>query len=146
MSKVSLLHLYLLRAVYLAIFLLVPQLSWVEILDPAKNWGAMDNRGVVICMLGAFSLLCAFGIRYPLQMLPLLLWELVWKMIWMVRIALPLWLDGKVDDALRENSFAIGMGAILLVIIPWRYVIDQYGRRPGDPWRKTAKNRVSNPL
>jgi hypothetical protein len=86
-------------------------------------------------MLRDFSLLSGLGLRYPLQMLPLLLWELLWKMIWMVRIAPPLWLAGKVDQSLIENSFLIAFGALLLVVIPWRYVMAHYLRRPGEPWR-----------
>jgi hypothetical protein len=134
-SEVSLFRLYLLRAMYLLIFVMVPQLSWTKILDPSRSWGAGDGEGFTVCMLGAFSVLCGLGLRYPLKMLPLLFWELVWKMIWMVRVALPLWQAGKADEALIENSFAIGLGALLFLIIPWRYVIDHYWRRPGDPWR-----------
>lgn len=123
---------------YLLIFIMVPQLSWTQILDPSQSWGAKEANGMMVCMLGAFSVLSGLGLRYPLRMLPLLFWELVWKMIWMVRVALPLWRMGNVDDALRENTFAIGLGAVLLAVIPWRYVLDHYWRRPGDPWRRQA--------
>ncbi len=143
MPEISLTRLYVLRAMYLLIFLMVPQLSWVEILDPNQSWDAHGGDGFVVCMLGAFSILCGLGLRYPLQMLPLLFWELVWKMIWMIRVALPLWIDGKVDDALRMNSFAVGMGALLLAVIPWRYVAFRYLRSPGDPWRTRIAPRAS---
>ena len=32
------------------------------------------------------------GIRYALQMLPVLLFEIAWKLIWMTVVVLPLWL------------------------------------------------------
>jgi hypothetical protein len=38
-------------------------------------------RGVVRSVLAAVSLLAVLGIRYPLKMLPLLFFELVWKTI-----------------------------------------------------------------
>lgn len=133
--EVTLFRLYVLRAMYLLIFLMVPQLSWVQILDPSKGWAAGDGWGFTVCMLGAFSVLCGLGLRYPLKMLPLLFWELLWKAIWMARIALPLWREGKVDEALMENSVAVGMAALLLLVIPWPYVISHYVRTPGDRWR-----------
>jgi hypothetical protein len=138
MPEVSLIRLTALRALYLVIFLLVPALSWAKILDPAQSWGAGDSGGVTVCMLAAFSLLSGLGLRYPLQMLPLLFWELAWKAIWMARVALPLWLAGPVDDTLRDNSIAIGLGAILLVVIPWRYVFAHYLKKPGDRWTRQA--------
>ena len=42
-------------------------------------------------MLVALSLLWFLGLRYPLQMLPVLLFELAWKLIWMIVVVLPLW-------------------------------------------------------
>ena len=72
MSEVSTFRLYLLRAMYLfiavglAIFELGP-----AILQP-ENLSRLDS--VVISVLGGFALLAVVGIRYPLKMLPLLLW------------------------------------------------------------------------
>jgi hypothetical protein len=36
---------------------------------------------VVQGMLAAFSALSLLGLRYPLQMLPLLLWEMLWRYV-----------------------------------------------------------------
>ena len=49
-------------------------------------------------MLAAFSLVCALGVRYPLQMLPVLLWELLWKGLWLATIALRWWLGDGMDE------------------------------------------------
>ena len=88
MSEVSTFRLYLLRAMYvfmvvgLAIFKLGP-----AILDP-ENLSPQDS--VVISVLGAFALLAVLGIRYPLKMLPLLLFEFAWKLVWVLAFGLPL--------------------------------------------------------
>lgn len=129
---VSVFRLYLLRAGYLLIALGMGGLTWPEILDPAVGW--TFNQGVVRCMLGALTLLCLLGVRHPLRMLPLLMFELTWKMVWLARVALPAWMSGPIDDGMVENIFAVGLGAIYWVIIPWRYVIDRYVTQSGDRW------------
>jgi hypothetical protein len=85
MNEVSTFRLYLLRAGYLLIAVGQGSLIWPAIFDPARTWELM--HGVVVCMLGAMAALALLGIRYPLQMLPLLFWELTWKTIWLLRVA-----------------------------------------------------------
>ncbi|MCA1748766.1 MAG: hypothetical protein LC634_04295 [Sphingomonadales bacterium] len=68
-------------------------------------------------------------------MLPLLLVELTWKAIWLGAFALPRWLDGTLDEGMLASIFETSLGAILLLVIPWRYLWANYVIRPGDPWR-----------
>lgn len=44
--------------------------------------------------IGATALL---GLRYPVEMLPLLLFEMIWKTIYLIGFALPLWLAHQVN-------------------------------------------------
>jgi hypothetical protein len=37
--------------------------------------------GVVTCLLAAMSLLAFLGLRYPVRMLPILLFEVAWKVL-----------------------------------------------------------------
>ena len=48
-------------------------------------------EGVVACLLTAMSLLAFLGLRYPVRMLPILLFEVTWKVIWIAAVALPTW-------------------------------------------------------
>jgi hypothetical protein len=87
-------------------------------------------------MLTALSLLCLMGLRYPLHMLPLLIFELVWKAIWLSTIAYPLWLAGAVTPAVQESIVACGAGVVLTpLVLPWRYIAQHYFRQPGARWR-----------
>lgn len=85
-------------------------------------------------MMAAFWLLCALGIRYPLQMLPILMWELIWKTIWLAAVPLPLYLNGTFDDKLIPNVIAIGMVVLVYLVMPWSYVYQHYIKKPGTPW------------
>lgn len=128
-------RLYLLRAAYAFVFVGLALMIWPLLLNPPENLEHM--RGVVWSLLGAVGLLAAFGIRYPLQMLPVLLFELVWKTIWLVIIGLPLWRTGAFTAATAQtwNDNIAGL-VICLVVIPWPYVYANYIRKSGDPWRK----------
>lgn len=78
--------------------------------------------GVAWSLLAVMGLLAAVGVRHPLRMLPVLLLELGWKTLWLLVFALPRWLDGSVDPAMRQTTIESALAAILLVAIPWRYV------------------------
>lgn len=132
MSEVSTFRLYLLRATYLLIFVGLSVEIWPGLLH-AKEWDLM--RGVVSSVLAAVSILAAVGIRYPLAMLPLLLFELIWKSIWLIAVALPLWSAGQLNGQTWETVKACLMGVVIApLVIPWRYVVANYVKKPGDRW------------
>jgi hypothetical protein len=134
MPHVSLFRLYLLRAVYLIIALGLALVVWPGVIHHDKPWDMM--QGFVNCMLASFGLLCALGIRYPLQMLPVLLWELIWKTLWLLVVALPAWQAGPLDQAMTENLFAVGLVVMIPIAMPWRYLFNNYFKRPGDRWSR----------
>ncbi len=92
-------------------------------------------EGVVTCILAAMCILAFVGLRYPVRMLPLLLFESIWKLIWLASVALPAIMDDAVDPAMSELMFNCSMVVIILAVIPWRYVWRQYVTAKGDRWR-----------
>jgi hypothetical protein len=96
-------------------------------------WELKD--GTVECMLVALSLLALLGLRYPLRMLPILLFEVAWKITWLAVIALPLWSDNKLTGAARDQAGTVLLVVIVIAVIPWRYVFNRYVGAAGDPWR-----------
>lgn len=132
-AEVSALRLNLLRAVYLLIALGMGIQVWPQILTGGGNW--VGASGFVKSMLGALTLLCLLGLRYPLNMLPLLFWELIWKTIWLLVVAFPAWGAGDMDAETMENAFACGLVVLVYAAIPWRYVLRHYGRARGDRWK-----------
>ena len=141
-GEVSLFRLYLLRATYLLVAVGLALTVWPPLLSPSSDWPLMDS--VVCSLLAGVSVLALLGIRYPLQMLPLLLFELVWKTIWRVAVALPLWSDGQIDARTAETVRDCLFGVILMpIVIPWSYVMARYVKRPGERWRPTAASAAT---
>jgi hypothetical protein len=135
MSEVSTFRLYLLRAMYAYMFVGLAIFKWPEILHPPPG---ISNTGTVVgSVLGAISLLAVLGIRYPLTMLPLLFFELLWKVMWVVGWGVPLWLSQQLGLDAQETLISTLMGVVLVpLVIPWGYVFQQYVKAPGNAWGK----------
>ena len=135
MLEISIFRLYLLRAGYLLIAVGLAIMIFPGIIYPPENLPHMN--AVVRSMLGAVCLLAFVGIRYPLRMLPVLFFELVWKSIWILAFGLRLWSAGKLDQDTAEtlNDAIFGIIVVLLVT-PWDYVLKHYLKASGDQWRK----------
>ena len=131
MTDVSLTRLYAMRALYLLIAVGLAFDIWPQLTHHALTlW-----HGVGISLLTAMSVLAVLGIRYPLKMLPLLFFELAWKAIWLVAIALPLWSAHRIGADTAQTIPECLMGIIVPIVIPWRYVFATFLRAPGDRWR-----------
>jgi hypothetical protein len=133
MHEVSVFRLYILRAMYLFIVVGLGVFLWPEILNPERHWALAQGEST--CMLAAFSLLCMLGLRYPMQMLPVLLWETVWKTLWLLLVPFPQWRAGHIDKALQPTVFACSMVILVYLAIPWGYIYSRYVKAHGDRWR-----------
>ncbi len=136
MSEVTTLRLSLLRAMYLFIAAGLALTVWPAIIAPPNTVANVNT--VVRSLLGALALLCLLGLRHPLRMLPVLLFEFLWKVIWVVAFALRMWLHQGLDDYATETLFACLLGVVLVPIaVPWGYVFRRYVTARGEPWRRT---------
>ena len=134
MPAVSQFRLHLLRAMYLFVAGGLLLLIWPGLVRHGNDVPLMS--GIVSAMLGAVSILAAFGLRYPLQMLPILLFELIWKSIWLFSFALPLWVAGEMDPRTMKSVWDCLVGVVLVPLaLPWRYILYAYFARRGDRWR-----------
>ena len=133
-EEVSTFRLYLLRATYLLIAIGLAMMIWPGVIDHTSEW-ALKN-GDTASLLAGVQVLAMLGIRYPIKMLPLLLFEFIWKLIWLIAVGLPLWHAGQVDPGTAESFKACGIGVIICAVaIPWPYVLANYVKKPGDGWR-----------
>lgn len=133
MAEVGLVRLYLLRALYLLIAVGLGSEQWPIVVERAADLPLMS--GVAHSLFGALSALCLLGLRYPLQMLPLLLFELLWKVIWLTAVALRLWLEQRLSADLMGTVWACLMVVIVPPILPWGFIVANYVNKRGDRWR-----------
>lgn len=131
--EVSLARLYTLRLAYLILAAGLGVYVWPTVIDHTPQF-AIDN-GVRYALLAGLGATAILGLRYPVQMVPLLLFELIWKAIYLVTFAWPLWSAHQVTAAVAEDIKACLMVVIFLPLIPWRYVFARYVVQPGDRWK-----------
>ncbi len=129
---VSTFRLYLMRTGYLVNFAVVGLGAWPALVHHSGAWDPV--RAAAFCLYAALSTLSALGIRYPLRMVPLLLFQLFYKVVFLIAVAAPAW------PALRGATREMAAGAVMdLIIIPWPYVLEHYVWSGGDRWRSRAR-------
>lgn len=100
---------------------------------------ALGLAGVVAALLATMSLLAFLALRYPLQLLPLLIFESVWKLIWLTFVAIPNLMAGDIGDEMQDVLLSVLLVVIILAVTPWDYVWKRYVLAPGEPWRYRAR-------
>ncbi len=128
-EEVSLARLYAIRAVgLLGVYGLFTTV--MTLVDHAP-----DERGMLKAMISGLWVMCLITIRYPLKMIPLLLFELVWKLLWLIFFGIPQWWTGVGSPRLAEDLWSIGAFPIVCVlVIPWGYVWRHFVKEPSDRW------------
>ncbi len=131
--EVSLFRLYTLRAAYLVMAAGLGAFIWPAVIHHSNEFAA--THGVQCALLAGLGATAALGLRYPVQMLPVLLFELIWKAIYLTAFALPLWSAHAINAATAEDIKAVLMVVIFIPLIPWRYVFAHYVLKHGDRWK-----------
>lgn len=131
-TGLSLTRLHLMRAGYLLMGVGLALVKW-PLLPEAHAMPLYE--GVTLCLLTAMSFLAFLGMRYPAKLLPLLLFESAWKLLWLSLVALPKAIAGDLDAATTETVVTCSLVVVILAVIPWRYVWHTYVRATGEQWR-----------
>jgi hypothetical protein len=126
-------RLNILRLFYAMIALLMGNVIWRQLIFGSANWPPMT--GAAKALLAALSLLCLLGLRYPLAMLPMLIFEIAWKTIWMALIAYPAWANGRMTPGVEGLFWECSPVFVMYLIMPWRYIWHHYAKPRGEAWR-----------
>src|SRR5271155_5035545 len=105
-------NIYLLRLLYILMFFVLGKETWTRILTHRGSWDPTD--AVAWCVWTAFATLAGLGIIRPLKMLPILLLEVFYKVLWLLIVAYPLWSTGTLVGSSAEGATS----AFLWVVLP----------------------------
>lgn len=135
-EQVSLARLRLLRGMFLVNLVFLGSGIWPELIGLHRAYEPLP--AVAFCFWAALAALSGLGLRYPLAMLPVLLLQLLYKVLWILAVWLPLQLTGTAADMsvgrLDLAVLFIGGAVLDLVVIPWPYVVARFVRAPGERW------------
>src|ERR1700691_6357921 len=94
-------NIYLLRLLYILMFFVLGKETWTHILTHKGPWEPID--AVAWCVWTAFATLAGLGIIRPLKLLPIVLLEIFYKVLWLLLVAYPLWSRGGLVSSPAEH-------------------------------------------
>jgi hypothetical protein len=132
-------NIYLMRFLYTLMLLFLGKDSWSYILTHQDAWD--PNEAMAWCVWTAFATLAGLGLIHPVKMIPILLLEIFYKVLWLILVAYPLWKAGKLAGSSAEGmTYAFLPVIIAIAAVPWDYVFRNYFavRRPSETFPKGA--------
>lgn len=132
MDEPGLVRVYLLRAAFLVMGGGLAVVQWPTLVNHPQ-WPLF--QGVAKSMFVALSVLGLLGVLRPVRMLPVLLVEIGWKVVWLAVVALPAWRHGSLDADTRQTLVEVLPIVVVAAVVPWRYVVRSYVTGPVEPWR-----------
>jgi hypothetical protein len=124
---------YLVMAVGLVVF------RWPSLFH-VSSLSVME--GAVVCIMVAMSLLAFLGLRRPIAMLPILVFEVAWKLIWLTAVGVPHLIANDMDAATEKLFGSVLWVVVIVAVTPWDYVWKRYVSAQPDReemmWRRRA--------
>jgi hypothetical protein len=131
-APLSIARLYAMRGGYLFMVVGLALVKW-PLLPSAHTLPVYE--GVTLSLLTGMSLLALLGLRYPVKMLPVLLFEVAWKLLWLGLVALPNAVAGDLDAERTRILANCSLVVVIVAVTPWGYVWRSLGGGAGDRWR-----------
>ena len=117
-TELSPFRLHVMRGGYLVVGVGLAIVKW-PLLPDAHTMPLYE--GVTLCLLTAVSLLALVGVWRPERMLPVLVLEVLWKVLWLSVVVLPRAVADELDAAFVEVAVNCLPVIVVLVAVPWRY-------------------------
>ena len=114
-----------LRLFYGLMAALVAPQAWSTLLTHQGDWD--PTRAVAWCVWAAYPTLSLLGVFKPLKLLPLMLFMLFYKGLWLAFVAYPLWANGQLAGSPADAMAHVFIGIwIPALFVPWGYVARTY--------------------
>lgn len=118
---VSRLHLAGLRVFYGLMAVFVAPTAWQALLTHQGDWNPL--HAMAFCVWAVYPTLGILGLWHPLRMLPLMLFMLGYKTVWLAAVAFPLWRAGALwGTPTGEMAASFAALPLAYLAVPWRYV------------------------
>jgi hypothetical protein len=118
-------NIYLLRVLYFLMFVGVGLQTWSTIINHQGPWD--HTKAVAFCVWAAYPTLSIFGLLRPLRWLPIVIFMIFYKTLWVVVVAYPLWRAGALAGSPAEEMAHIFVWApVIILVVPWIYVFKNY--------------------
>jgi hypothetical protein len=118
-------NIYVMRLFFALMFVFVATDSWTVILTHEGAWD--PTRAVAWCCWAAYSTMALLGVFHTLRMLPIMLFMIFYKGLWLAVVAYPLWSAGTLEGSPAEGMAYMFSGIIIpILFVPWKYVFKKY--------------------
>jgi hypothetical protein len=118
-------NVYLLRVLYFLMIIGVATDAWGGILRHEGPWE--PSRAVAVAVWAAYPTLAIFGLIRPLRWLPIVIFMIFYKTLWLAMVAYPMWRAGTLAGSPAEEMARVFFAAPLIaLIVPWGYVFRNY--------------------
>ncbi|MBA5686403.1 hypothetical protein [Rugamonas apoptosis] len=118
-------NIYLMRLLYILMLLFLGKDSWTFILAHTGPWESYE--AMAWSVWAAFASLALLGLLQPVKMIPLLLLEIFYKVLWLLIVAYPLWKADKLAGSHAEGmTYMFLLVVLAIVAVPWGFVFKSY--------------------
>ncbi len=123
-------NIYLLRVLYFLMLVFIGTESWMTLINHEGPWDHV--RAVAWCAWAAYTTLSLFGLINPLRWLPIVIFMIFYKTLWLIFVAYPLWRAGTLAGSAADEMAHVFIAApFISVIVPWRYVYEKFVKPTG---------------
>ncbi len=118
-------NIYLLRLMFILMVVFLGMDSWSHILSFKGIWNS--TNAMAWCIWASYSVLAILGIIHPLKMLPIVMLEIFYKVLWLMIVAFPLWKSNQLTGSPAEAMTNAFLWVLLpIVAMPWKYFFKEY--------------------
>ena len=118
-------NIYAMRFIYLLMATFLALDVWTHIITYDQSWDPSDAMDWSVW--AAFTVFAFVGIFRTVQMIPILLLEIVYKSIWLILVAYPLYQAENLSSESTDGMiFPFSLVILPIIAVPWGYVLKTY--------------------